>query len=178
MARPTLSLVRSIEWGTTYLWDVEFPEMSEPFNNTPAPPPPYNVAFPASAVREPMFIAREYPIQLPSQQFVIPQGLLNSQMNITFYDDEAGTLREWMWEWVNVCFQGGLGIATLKECVRQVVVTRFTKSLVPVSSRKYWVYPGNSLDLEWDSQARPVEISVMFNVVGGLFLPTKFNTAY
>lgn len=182
----TLSSLRSVRWGKSYLWDIQFPagpSFAGGYAYPPDPPILFQDWFPAHNVQEPVFSVNSFGISLPVFDFQIPKGISSGSLTISFYDDIFENLREWLWSWVMWMFtadpnpktgifgQGGTAVRTLAECVRPVIISRYTErnDQNPSMVRQYYVYPSDTMISNLTSESAPVDYTVNFVVVSGMF---------
>ena len=170
------STLRQIQWGSSFSWDIQFPATSLFGNGTIPPPPPFSDWFPAVTVDEPVYSLELYTVTTPLASFGVPVGSGGGvTLPITFIDDEFGTLREWLREWVvNYILGNGFCVRTLQEVVRPVFVRKFSRfsengeEPVLLSQRGYWVHPTQQVKASWNSESSVMQYPVYFNVVGGI----------
>lgn len=95
-----ITSVRSIEWEKKYLWVIDFVQ-----NGDHQPPAPFDNLFPANDVTMSFAISESNSLQLPQSAMKFPLQGGQSDISITFYDDQKRTLLTWLSDWVNLDLQ-------------------------------------------------------------------------
>ena len=153
--------IRLIEWGKTHLWDVNF--INEDI------PAPFDKFFPAIDIQEPLASLQTFPVGLAQTDLSIPQKSSLHKLNMTFPDDESGTLSSWMQEWINTIILGNEQgfVATIEESVKQLMVVKLKsnreQAKTPVT---YYVYPEGELLFAGNSESGAVMYTMSFDVAG------------
>ena len=153
--------VRLITWGKTHLWDVNF--INEKI------PAPFDKFFPAVDIQEPLASLQTAPVGLAQTDLSIPQKSGLHKLNMTFPDDEKGTLSSWLQEWMNVIIlsnERGF-VATVEESVKQLMVVKLDSNREQVKSpTTYYVFPEGELLFAGNSESGAVMYTMSFDVAG------------
>jgi hypothetical protein len=182
----TLSDLRNTRWSKSYLWEIQFPagaSYDPKYAYPPDPPLNFRTWFPAYSVQEPVYRVQSMGIGLPSFDFQVPKSVSVDTLSISFYDDVFENIRGWLQEWVWWMFsgvptktnslkpQGGTAVRTLAECVRPILVSRFSErnDNSPIITRQYYIYPSDSLITSLTSESTPFNYTANFQVVAGMF---------
>ncbi len=155
--------LRKIEWGRKHLWDVKFKDAPAPFNEW----------FPAISIEEGLSSLESHDVQSAMTSHKVPKASRFKDIKITFYDDQAGTLREWIKKWVNTdILNGGKYLSTLESSCKPVTILKLDHKRTPISTSTYFVYPETDLMFEGDSSSDAVMYAVNFHIVS---TPTDNN---
>lgn len=156
----TLEQMRHVQWGRTYLWEIQF------LGNTP--PSPFNAWFPATDVRENLYTLQTQGFSMAASTFDVPSGSTNSDLNITFYDDEKHTLANWFTEWVQevLGIKNNRRLQTIAEASRLIMIKKLNSYQQMIAQNTYLVYPKDSLYFEGNSQADIHKYSIPLVVTG------------
>ncbi|HEC63784.1 MAG TPA: hypothetical protein ENI23_00655 [bacterium] len=135
-----INVLRNISWGRSYLWDMKF----EGPTNRPqdAPPSPFNEFFPATEYSEPRAILDHYEFAAFMSTYSVPKSTKQFELSITFPDDQANTLSNWLTDWINIIILGnGLFVATLETAYRQLIVHKLNNQREAISRETHLVIP-------------------------------------
>ena len=155
---PGISAIRSVEWGSKHLWDVQFPTA----------PSPFNAWFPATSVRENVYSLERESWSLYMSSYSAVKSTGEFDLSITFVDDVKHTVLNWISHWVNTeILNGGQYVATLAESAKDVIVVRSDAEGNTVRSTTYQVIPDGSGYFEGDSSAEVNSGELALVVVGG-----------
>tara|TARA_Y100000310_G_C20625928_1_gene785877 strand:+ start:622 stop:1143 length:522 start_codon:yes stop_codon:yes gene_type:complete len=171
MATITVEQLRAVNWGKSFLWDVEFPlESSRLSYKSPDGKSSVNFAkqFPAIEVEENLYTLNSKDVDYYIGQYKIPQSTAPFAVTLTFYDDVAGTIRKWLAEWVNIdILNNGTHISFLENSVKQLTINKYeTHDKSSVDTKNYWVYPDGSLAFRGTSESDMPIYSQQFVVAG------------
>jgi len=170
--------LRNVEWGKKYLWAVRFTD--------PKPPKPFDTFFPASDVTIPEATLNSYNFEQGQSSFRVPQRSEISEISLTFYDDNIGTLQTWMKNWINIdILNQGKFVSCLKDShpvsgklnpynynrvypTRTLELTKLDESLSPIEGglKVYTVYPEGTLEWSGSSGSEAQSYTVTFTIVG------------
>ena len=147
----------SFQWGKTFLWDVQFPDAPEPFNEW----------FPATDVS-----INTYTMELKEWEFYlssysVPMKTAEFDMSITYSDDARRIILDFFSDWVNnTILDGELSVLPLRQAVRPVNVLRLNDQRETLRSDTYWVFPANSGNFEADSESSIAYGQVELKIAG------------
>lgn len=167
-----------VNFGHKFLWDVKFID--------PPIPPPFDTWFPASQVKLDLFKLNSTQIKSNIGMITLPSGksVGDNSFELTFYDDENGTIEEWMEDWVQqVMFakeNGNYSVTgTLDQCCRIVQLVRTTKDIknnptriiTSTANKHRWertiaVFPDGELSFIGESDAGFHVYTINFIVAG------------
>jgi len=183
----TQKQVQTVNWGRTHLWDVRF--RGTALNDLQPPPSPFNDWFPANDVDNMVLALDSHTIDTPLRGYKLPKSSGAKEIKLTFYDDENGTLEQWLEEWVNEkILHDEYYVEYLENCVLALEFLRLRSSLKtdPISTtenirgrptlensqRTYLVYPEGTLSFHGDSDANIHTYNMNF-VICGRLLPKR-----
>lgn len=148
--------LRQVEWGRQYLWDIKFPTAPEPFGKW----------FPASDYEEILFDVETHSFKAHTRTLEIPKSRGVSGIQVTFFDDVGLTLNAWFADWVNAgVFLGGMGVATIGEASRELVIQRLDLKREPLHEWTHWVIPKGAYSAVGTSESAPLHPSLSFIVL-------------
>jgi hypothetical protein len=142
------------------MWDIRFPDAPQPFNEW----------FPAISFEEGYLTIQSYQFDAYLQNYSVPMGTEPVSIQLEFYDDAAGSLMNWLAEWVGTTMlNGGEAISPLEDCIKDVFITQLTldKSDI-VWSKLYHVYPEGGISERGSSDSNAKTLSATFMCVGGI----------
>ena len=162
MPRPTIEHLRSIQWANTFNWNVQF---------QPGLPAPFQDWTPAHSLTEPRATLESY--QIPgflSSSYKVPKSFIAADsLNLSFYDDENGTIENWFTTWINIdILNQGQYISTVEKSARILLLERLDSLGVPISNslRTYRVYPEGKIGYNGNSNSEAVSLDVELVIVG------------
>jgi hypothetical protein len=189
---PTLTDIRNIEWGKSYLWALNFPPYeTQSMYSPPDPPSMFSSWFPAQNVTEPVFSIENYSINSPIVNFQIPKSFSFADINILFYDTNTHAIREWVYSWFLYMFglshqslytykkfftsKRFVGVRPLMDVIRPVNIIKYTSDHIVISDRTYYIFPSSNFAANLNSESQALTDKFTFTVVGGMVTGTKFN---
>ena len=129
---PTLNDIRQIQWGTSWQYNIRFPNAPSPFNEW----------FPCSDVEEDIASLNLYALELTFRNYLIPRGMNPHNIKITFYDDVSRTITLWLKEWIEFIIDPEDGfVRTLSECCDELQVQWLDNQGAEVRVATYLVCP-------------------------------------
>lgn len=156
----SLEMIRSVNWGRKYLWDMRF----DP--TTPAPAP-FNTWFPAVTVDEDIAKLESHSVPGFLTDYNIPLRSKQKFIKITLEDDVKNTLSQWFSQWVNVTIlQHGNGIAALTTAVKFLHLVKLNPDRTPITQADYWVYPDGDITWNGTSETGSQQFTVNFVIAG------------
>ncbi len=162
-----IELLRKVEWGATYLWDIYFPDIkTEPFNGW----------FPAINVSEPLIDPVTESIEFSTMRVSFPKTTGSLEMSITFYDDVNRTLEKWILDWYDLIYNDYQHVTPLWDCVKDVHVLRLNRQKEPVAETVYSVFPNGRIDIESGSSPTARQINLRLSVTGYRRLSVRSKT--
>lgn len=152
-----INKIRGIQWGSSYGWDIRFPDAPRPFNDF----------FPASTLTENDSPLESYVLDMYMGQQKIPQKSSAGSINITFFDNDTLSLYKWIKYWKEVeILNNGEYVSTLEKCVKRVFINKINSKQEVVDRLAYIVYPEGSLEYPGNSESSAIEFSCEFTIVG------------
>lgn len=159
----TLSQVRGVEWGRTYLWELKFSSIN-------SPPAPFSEWFPAIDVEDDEAVLESFVISDAYMgEIKIPLNTTSKNIKITFIDDVDRTLSKWLKEWINVTIlNNNQYVSTVTESVKLVTVSALNTDKTPIEggTNNYWIYPEDTLMFVGNSSSDLPIYSINFVKVG------------
>jgi len=151
------SLVRSVEWSKSYLWDIRFPTAPNPFTEW----------FPASDVDENLAVLDSFSFSAGANSFKIPKSATNFTIRVTFSDDANNTLIDWLTTWINTTIlNGGDYVSTLEAASKPLLISKLDNARNEISIKSYLVYPEDSITFSGTSESKLNIYAITFIVVG------------
>ena len=149
--------MQQIEWRKKYLWDVLFPDAPKPFDKF----------FPASEIEEGLSNLRMEEFSIAGKVLATPISSNLLSVRLTFNDDEASTLENWLREWMDtIILNEGQYVSTLDLCARMLIVQKLNSLREPISQNSYWVVPFGELTHIGSSDSEADIKSLDFQIVG------------
>jgi len=151
--------VRAVEWGRTYLWDIQFQD--------PTIPSPFNTWFPAKEVEEELAKLNSHTFTSGISTYKIPQNTETLNVKITFYDNSDYDLLNWLENWINtISLNGGFYVATLSTAAKFLQIIKMDNERNTIDTSSYWVYPEGTLTYMGNSESGAITYSMNFVIVG------------
>lgn len=158
MAFPTQDQVRLVNWSHKYLWDVRFPDAPDPFSSF----------FPAIDVVEDLAKLDTYTFDAHMTKCEVPKSTEVRTIQVTYADNEAGVLANFIKEWINsTILNGGLAVSALASSIKSLHVAKLGKDLSEKITAVYDVFPKGTLAYEGSSAGDVVTYATTFVIVGG-----------
>ena len=169
MAKVTMNQVRSVEWGKSFNWDIQF------FGEN-SPPSPFDTWFPAIDVEENIANIETFQVgDAFMNSYEIPSGTSPRTLRITFQDNAEHVLLGWMEEWINLFILNERKyMSVLETAVRSVTVRKITgkgesinnNDSRNVTMRNYFVFPKDSISYTGNSSSDSLTYSITFAIAG------------
>lgn len=157
MARVNMDLIRSIEWGKSYLWDFVIDDKDFPFEWVPA-----------IDVEEISSVVESDSIEGGQTSFKVPKTTGVKEVKITFIDDINHRVYSYFEKWLNtITMNDNMYVSTLEECSKLVQILRLDNDRKTVVKQSvYWVYPDGTLTFIGNSDSDKLQYQISFVVVG------------
>lgn len=151
------SQVREVQWGRNHLWDIQIPDMPEPFNSW----------FPAKEVKWDPYETSSHDISGTYRDFKVPIGTSGSKLSISgIPDDEIGTIYSFFDKWYNDIYNHNDGLLTLKEACKPIFIAKLDSQKEPMWVKTFFVYPSGGNPWNRDSSAEITELDYDFEIAG------------
>jgi hypothetical protein len=145
----------SIDWGGTWLWDIQFPDAPSPFDRW----------FPAADIEEPLAHLDTMQIKGGATNFEIPIGSSALIIRINFYDDVNRFLETWITEWIRSIAPGASPVLTLEESARVINISKLDSTRTEIDQYQYLVIPKGTFSFRGNSSAEvptyPLELVIV-----------------
>lgn len=167
----SMDKLRAVEWGKTWLWDVQFP--------TDPPPAPFDKFLPVISLEENNYTATSEEFPIYNTTVKIPKGTTLFDIKMTFVDDSKGTMRNYFNKWVNEINLAGdtglnsgkmlptSGTRSLYQCARKIDIFKYDidrKTLV--EDNHYMVFPEAALYFTGNSESAIPQYEVQLIIAG------------
>lgn len=149
--------LRSIDWGRTYKWEVEFLQ---------PPPAPFSDFFPAHTLDFPGAGLQSEPVEGSVKSYQLPDSYSSTPITLGFYDDEDMTLHTYFRSWMKDIIGDGHYVLTLEAACRQVQIRVFNGMNQITSVKTYLVYPRGELVYAGNSDSGLISYTLDFSVAG------------
>lgn len=153
--------IRTVEWGSSHLWNVKFMD---------GPSPDFSDWFPALDVNENYGTVVNHQFQGTYTNYSMPKESQEFLIQLTWIDNVADDLLNWMEKWINqiIFVQKGNGLYTevLYSCSKTLIVEKLTKQRETLSINTYHVVPDGNIDYQGTATSGLKTYSVTFKVVG------------
>jgi hypothetical protein len=151
--------IRSVEWGRSYLWDIQFTDPSLPI--------PFNSWFPAKDIEEDYAHIDSHTWDAGINSYKIPQKSQPLNVRITFYDNSNNDLLNWLQDWMNALILNEYAyVATISTAAKFLQILKLTPDRQTLSTNSYWVYPEGTLTYMGNSESNAISYSQNFVIVG------------
>jgi len=180
-----IETIRSINYGTTYLWTVDFID-----TNGIKPPAPFDAFFPASEVTFNLGIINSHTVEMGQSSITFPRNTTFKTVDVTFFDDENRSLQRWMSDWMNVdLLNYGEFMSGINDSHQVVAADSFgnsSRSVQPMRHIRialldkyksetvvynYNVVPDGNIDFGGTQASEASQFSMKFNIVEELGRP-------
>jgi len=153
----TIDLLRSVEWGKSYLWDFVIDDKDFPFDWVPA-----------IDIEETSSIIDSEIITGGQTSFKIPKAAGIKEVKLTFIDDINHKVFSYFENWMDVItMKENMYIATLEECSKLIQIKRLDNDRQKTLKQSvYWVYPEGMLTYVANSDSDKLIYSISLVVVG------------
>lgn len=165
----------NIEWGKTWLWDIQFGGGAG--DNT-APPSPFDKWFPASDYNETALISNTLVENFYLSQYKFLQTTSCTDIQMTVHDDVNCTLYKWLSDWYNTAYDSSDGVCMLQDAWRQLNVMKLNAQREPVMLYTYFVIPEGSITELLHSSSDIKTYAISFAVIGRLPVQTFSYPTY
>jgi hypothetical protein len=135
--------IRSVQWGTSNLWDMQIPSAPSPFNKW----------FPAVDVSENKIFSTSFTAPYFLKQYKFPQNSSMPELQITFADDEDKHLVNWLQAWHDEIYDDTDGVTCLEDAIRKISVLKLNGRRELLSTTDYYAYPEGNVTEALNSQA-------------------------
>jgi hypothetical protein len=172
-----ITALRSVEWDKKYLWVVDF-------KGSYIPPAPFDKFFPANSITAPFSYLESETLDLPQTTMHYPKRQHETDLQITFYDDEQRTLLRWLTDWqkLDILNYGNFvsGLGDSHQVVGSDSFGNGTRSVAPVRQvrfalidayrdevlvKNYWVYPDGDISYLGGQESAAQMYTVNFKIV-------------
>ena len=152
-----IDLLRSVEWGRTYLWDFVIDDRDFPFDWVPA-----------IDVEETSSIVESETISGGQTNFKFPKNTGVKEVKITFIDDINHKIYSYFENWLNiVTMNDDMYVSTLEDCCRLIQIKRLANDRTKTLKQSiYWVYPEGALTYNGNSESGLLQYSMSLIVAG------------
>lgn len=158
-----INVLRSVDWGSTHLWDITFNDSEL---NT------FEKWFPASNVEEGMFSSNSHTFEACGSNFAVPKSQGLDTIKVTFIDSVGLEVHEWLKDWVKKgIYNNGRYVSRLKDpnVLKTLTIRRVDHKHVELPTKiglgSYQVYPQGEFHFTGDSEGNPVSNTVEFVIV-------------
>lgn len=153
--------MRSVEWDKSYLWDVRFNDpalLGSSFNQ--------QTWFPASDFTENSNTGSSLAIPYYMSTYKFPQAAAPTDITMSIYDDDKGTLYKWLTDWYDAVYDTSTGTMMLQDAVREMSVLKLNVQRQIVKSTLYYVYPEGAIVCAYSSSSEAKKYELTFSVAG------------
>jgi len=151
-----IEVIREIEWGQKYLWDVQIEGAPKPFDKF----------FPATSIEEDMAVVEHFEFTRYMSTYAVPKNQKIRRLKLSFYDDEYNTLSLWLAGWINIeIFNSGFCLSPLEDVAKTITILKLNRKKEIQQSISYNVIPEGVVRYDGSSDSAPYEYSVDFIIV-------------
>jgi hypothetical protein len=159
MAILSVTNLEKVDWGRSYLWDLQFPD--------PLLPSPFDTWFPAVDFNDSRLTSISNSVPWFIREYKFPVNAAANMITISFYDDLNGSLYTWLTNWYNYIYDDyDDGVCTIEDASKQMFVRKLDLSKNVLSSTLYLVYPEGPISDTWNSESGNKTYSLSLVVVG------------
>lgn len=159
MSKVTMDMIRTIEWGKSYLWDFTIDDPYFPLDWVPA----VDIEVSNATVES-------HSIEAGQKTYKIPNKSAPIEIKLTFIDSIKCDVFAFFEKWMSTnTINQDEYVSTIESCSKLVQVKRLDNDRETVNSMSsFWVYPEGTLSFNGNSESGTPMYSINLVVVGSI----------